>query len=180
MKKSNQKQLTVEDIKTVELKDYKDLGYDDSQRFEASLYINEQRVAIVSNDGGGGNHHYLWFDGRDKTEKVLHEYLHKLIKEGRFDETYKYYVEDIFPDGEAPPIETFMGIDDYINQLIDEFNLKKECKRNTCYTLHSDEWGVHQGYKEPYSKKTKLMLIEMYGENLKEILNERFVEPIEI
>jgi hypothetical protein len=179
MKKQNQKQLTVEDIETVELKAYKDLGYDDSQRFEASLYINDRRVAIVSNDGNGGNHRYLWFDGRDK-ENVLHEYVEKLKKEGYFDETYKHYVEDIFPDGETPPIEIFMGVDDYINDLIDKFNLKKKCKRNTCFTLKSSEWGSYRVLKMPYSVKVKRILTEKFGTELKEILNERFVEPLEM
>jgi hypothetical protein len=170
-------------IESVELKSYKEAGGEETTRFEAKLHLNGSKKAacVVSNGGTGGCHSYYWVDGY-KMEKKFTEYVQKLVKDGVFNDYYEsvktYYSKNQM---EPRPIEEYVGVDEYIELLIWESKVKKACKKKTCFTLKSDEWGDYREVREAYSEELKQWLTKECGDDLKEILNERFIEqPTEV
>jgi hypothetical protein len=158
-----------------ELRGYKELPGDETPAFEAKLHFNNSKkpVCLVSNEGRGGDTSYLWLD--NEAEKKFIEYVNKLAKEKVFDEYYEYYIKVYFSSCSEPPaLEQFVTLDTCIEHLILEFRIKKACKKKTCFTLKKNNYGEFYEVNMPFSEKTKQSLVKRFGENLKEVLNERY------
>jgi hypothetical protein len=97
-----------------------------------------------------------------------------------FDEYYEYYVNRYYSSNpeNARSKEEFLLPDDYVNHLIDQHKCKQDCNKFTCFTLKSDEYGDYNVLKQPYCERVKQYLTKHFGDNLKEILNERFIEQL--
>jgi len=176
---ASKKSVEITEITTVELKNYREAGGDETVCFEASLYINGNRVAVIGNSGTGGTHHYHWIVDR-KHEDLFHNHVQKLIKEGVFNDLYEEYLKDGIFTREKHSIEKLIGVDEYINYLIEELSIKKKCKKHLAFTLKSDEYGSYRTANQPYSAASKRHVLRTYGDQIKEILNERYVTPVQI
>ena len=184
-------------IETVELKSVKIASNmsEETIAFTATLYINGKKAAHVRNDGRGGDNHPQFLDR--ELGKEFHEFCNSLpprqfrgttsvndnglTKCCEASTTYHdteecckvcwKEIQDPFP----------MNYDSYIGDLLTEWmetdDWKKACKKGIVYTKHGEEnngkyWTIA---KATYSKGAASHLRERLGEELKEIVNERFI-----
>ena len=131
---------------------------EETTAFTASLYINGKKAADVKNDGRGGDNR-TWFMDRE-LEKEFCEFCTTLPYPGEsFNMTY----------------DSFIGV--LLDEWIENDDWKKACRKGIVYTKHGEEndgkyWTVA---KTAYSKSAASHLRERIGEELKEIINERFI-----
>lgn len=177
MAKKTQKQpASIDKIESVEIRDYKEAGGEETIRFEADLYINNIRACVVSNTGTSNDHTYCWLIDRSDIETKLMEHVQKLIQEGFFEHFYQSMEESYKKWGlDLDPIEQSIQLDYYIDILNWESEIKKSCQKKTCFILKSDKWNDIRSISRPYSPQTKEQIVRKYGDKLKEIFNERYV-----
>lgn len=138
--------------------------------FSATVYLDGVRAGHANNRGTGGPHDIDWSD-RDLGAKY-----------------------EAWLDSQVVPFTTYEGklttldtvwekLETMIDEALDAFEqekwLKRQCKSKTLFKLKDkeapekpDEWWV---IKAPFSEVAKHKLQKMYGDNLGEIANERFV-----
>ena len=136
--------------------------------FTASLYIDGKKAADVKNEGRGGDNHPRFLDR--EVEKEFYEFCKSLPPrdygmdaDGAFNETY--------------PMNYDSFIGDLLTEWIENDDWKKACKKGIVFTKHGEEnngkyWTIA---KATYSKGAASHLREWLGEELKEIINERFI-----
>jgi hypothetical protein len=162
--------------------------------YQGTLYRGSKRVANVMEEGNGGCLLYEWFD-RDggyveitvhdtnfdgkledapaktfkgtKEEKIFHEHADGL--------TY----EDNGWDDKGPMV-TRRGYGDYlITVLVGKFEserwLKRNTKKKTLFRLKGDKDETYRTVNSPYSARVKAWIESKYGDEVGEIMNERFV-----
>lgn len=161
----------------------------EGQGFNATLYRDGKRVAFVIDQATGGEYLYEWFDfdenkknqvtinivhGRydnkptswkgTPEEKLFHEYVDKQPK----DEP-----DDIFPDGSYPSTDQIVG------KLIDEYETaryyKRKCKKKTVVITKECKEGQCIVFDHPYKPEYRKHFEQKYGDQLVEIINERFI-----
>jgi hypothetical protein len=157
-------ELTLKNVKIVEAMS------EETTCFAASIYIDGKRAGLVRNRGYGGPHEIDWLD-RDLGQQ------------------YETWLKD-----QPVPFETYDGkielldnihdkLEVTINEALEAFEqerwLKNQCKKKTLFKLKDkedpekpDAWWV---IKAPFCEVAKKKLQQMYGDNLGEIANERFV-----
>jgi hypothetical protein len=142
----------------VELKAIKISGGEETTRFEAKLYINKKFAATVSNEGTGGCHYWYWQNR--ELEDLFNQHIKYLDQQGKFE-------------------FDFEQCDELIDQMIadheEEKRLKKWCKTKTVCTTYDLAKGEYRVFDIPYSSELKTRLRAKFGNNLKEIVNERFL-----
>ena len=136
-----------------QIKGLKTTGGEGASRFEVSLYFAGKRVATVSNEGNGSCHRWSWID--KEAEKCFDRILETLAVE--------------FEKG-----------DRFINRLIDKqvetTSFKSKCKKKTLFLLADEE--AKDGCRSinaAFSPEVKIHLVNKYGAQLGEIINERFL-----
>tara|TARA_Y100000310_G_C20065527_1_gene526961 strand:+ start:55 stop:537 length:483 start_codon:yes stop_codon:yes gene_type:complete len=139
---------------------------EETTAFTATLYIDGKKAAHVKNDGTGGDNH-PWFLDR-KVEKEFHEFCKSLPL---------IQPEPEFEDMEPYPQNYDSFIGDLLTEWIEDDDWKKACKKGIVFTKHGEEnngkyWTIA---KATYSKGAASHLRERLGEELKEIINERFI-----
>lgn len=129
--------------------------------FNATLYRDGKKVCFVIDEATGGNYLYEWVDRKEET--ILRDYCKSLPKE-------HYPEHDITIDVDA---------DMFVNELVIEFEnytqFKRKCKTATLFTLKTDEDGKYWSFKRTYCPDMKRFLQTKYGDQIKEIINERYV-----
>jgi hypothetical protein len=135
--------------------------------FTCTLYHDGRRVCRVFEAGDGGCTTYEWLDWKDGAEltpeeRMFAEFADTLTTMG-FDNT-----------------EMTHNPDSYISQLVDEFEDNKEyrrlCRKETFFRLKGDEKEMWRRMKISFSdSRVKPTLVERFGDQIEEILNERFV-----
>jgi len=157
-------ELTLKNVKV------NDQMSDETICFSASIYIDGGRAGTVHNRGCGGSHEIDW------TDRSLGKGYEAWLK------------------GQPVPFETYDGkielldnlhdkLEVTINEALDVFEqtawLKRQCKTKTLFKLkdkedpdNPDQWWV---IPASFNKLAKMRLRQMYGDNLGEIANERFV-----
>ena len=129
--------------------------------FEASLYIDGKRVAVVGNSGTGCPNYYHFKDR--ELEQKFYSYCRGL-----------------------PPVEVEFGgvayklknnADMVIGKIVDEMELQKEykrmCKKGVVFKLKKDEENSFRILETHNLPLAKTMLDKKYGDELDYILNER-------
>lgn len=130
--------------------------------FNATLYRKGKRIAYLTNDDSGGE--TMW-EGLSREEEAM---IKKFCTE----------VPDyIFPDYPDLPIKCDMGIfvGAMVNHYIDERLWIRRCKTKTCVLLKSHQPGHYTVYSAPYSTKLADHIRQKYGNDLLEIINERYI-----
>lgn len=135
--------------------------------FDASLYIDGEKVGTVRNDGNGGMNFISGY-GRGETLKQ------NLLKIKEAEEYAHSLPPQKFKDMEIP-----MSLDLLLTNLAQDISETKDfrnkCKTKTLFLLNDEEGtGFYNMIPVPYSPEIKEHLEKIYGDNLKEIINERF------
>ena len=145
-------EATAEDF---QIKGLKTAGGEETLRFEVSLYFGAKRVATVSNGGTGGCHKWDWLN------KEAEECFDRLLETLAFE--FDFEKDDQF-------------IDRLIDKQVETALFKSKCKKKTLFLLADEE--TKDGYRmvnAVFSPEVKSYLVNKYGVQLGEIINERFL-----
>lgn len=120
--------------------------------FSATLYWNNQKVAIAENTGKGGCNRYHWYDPAVKTAV---EHWATQNTESKFEQ-----------------------LDSVVLHLISDWEeqkrLKTMCKNKIVLRLKSNPTNF-MCYQQAYNPELKNKLKQIHGNDLIEIINERFL-----
>jgi hypothetical protein len=134
------------------------LGYD------CDLYMDGVLVCHSNNEGGGGPdmHHFVSKEMRDKVMAHI-----ATLPPHRWTE------DDI--DMEDSP----MDMDLFMMELVGEFQankaFKRQCKTKTLFRLKTDKPNEYHVSKQVFTAKIAEGMRKHYGDQLLEIINERFL-----
>ena len=135
---------------------------EETTAFTATLYIDGAKAAHVKNEGTGGDNHPRFIDR--ELEKEFHEFCKSLPPE---------YLDD---DDDDPYPMTY---DSFIGQLLTEWisndDWKKACKKGLVFRLKNDNGDQYRTTKGKYSPELASAIREKYGDDLIDIINERFI-----
>jgi len=136
--------------------------------FNLNLYRDGKKVCFVFDDACGGPYSYEWVDWKEKTE------------EGIFIDLMKSLPARSLGLGNGEPITVDMDGDIFVNEMFESFmqdkDMKKKCKTKILFILKDNKEGEYYEIKNAiYDTKTKEFLIKKYGDDLKEIINERYI-----
>lgn len=127
--------------------------------FNASLYQGGKKIAFVIDDATGGDLQIQWHDKTAKT--ALLEYINTL--------------PDCDIDGTGEHLVS-MSVDIFISELVNQHMERQQkrrwCKNATVFRVKGDRQGEYRKVPVPYSSAVKAKLIEEYGDDLEEIVNE--------
>ena len=152
---------------SIELKNVKVAHHmsEETTAFTATLYINGKKAAHVKNDGRGGDNH-PWFLDRE-VEKEFHAFCASLPVEKD-----EWHIENNL---EPSP----MSYDSFIGRLLEVWmekdDWKKACRKGLVYLLKSKGSEIYYTTKAPYSAVLAKQVREKHGDDLMEIINERFL-----
>ena len=147
----------------------------DSIAFNAELWIDGKLAAHVEDDGHGGAPHFRYVDrmhGKSEFEAVFDAWVAAMppIPPDQWD------IDNGFTDPTAMNPELWIGGELLRVEL--EKVTKRKCARNTLFRLvgdGADEYRTFQPARK-YTPAFAAQLREKHGENLLEILNERFIK----
>jgi len=131
--------------------------------FTADLYIDGVKAGTARNDGGGGS------NDTDFDDRELEEQFYAYCKS--------------LPPNRSGSFELPMNGDFYISILVDKYqqlqNLKRLCRRVTLFRLKSVEYkpNEYREIAEKFTPQIAAYLRRKYGDDLAEIINERFAKP---
>jgi len=150
--------------------------------YECSLYRDGKRVATVVNTANGGETDFYWKDmDKSRVEVAVHDWKDEMrtILVTPEEKLLHEHTDHMFYDESFGDKPLRMGIDGYIDTLADTFEqnktFKKWCRKQTCFRLKGDakdSWRtINMKFSDP---RVKPHLVNKHGEQLEEILNERF------
>ena len=140
--------------------------------FNAELWLDGKLAAHVENDGHGGNNFLRYVD--------------QMHGKSPFREAFDAWVEAMPPvpvdewakERDFGPMkmdaELWVGLE--VERHLEEQQYKRKCARNTLFRLASDGPDQFRSYK-PALKFTPTIAVKLrteHGDNLLEIINERF------
>jgi hypothetical protein len=170
--------------------------------FLCNLYKGNKKVATCADYGDGGSMHLQWLDATEpKVEtdtRIVYEFINdKFVKilgcpaffkeknmkikmtpeEYEFEEFIK---KECLTEVEGVDVPVYShDVESYICHLVDQYEsskyFKRKCRDATCFRLkrHSpDEYIIT---RQKYTPAVRAALEKEYGDNLTEIINERFV-----
>jgi len=124
--------------------------------FTASLYIDGKKAADVKNEGRGGDNHPRFMDR--ELEKEFKEFCLTIPYPG---ESY------------SMTYDSFIGI--LLGEWISNDDWKKACRKGLVFRVKSDNEDQYRTTKGKYSPELASAIREKYGDELVEIINERFI-----
>ena len=162
-----------------EVRNVKTFMGNDCPGFNATLYRDGVKIALVVDDGSGGMMSFEWLDCQaPKVEIPWWNYknepcmilctpeeakLHEFIRGKTF-------------DGLSGPEQ--MDIEMFASGLVDKFEnakrFKRLCKTNTLFRVNGDKDGEWRTIKGPFTKRIKDFIVKIYGVKVEVILNETF------
>ena len=190
--------MTKESVELKAVKVYVGMS-EGTTAFTATLYINGKKAAHVKNDGRGGDNYPRFLD------RTLEEDFHSFCKSlppRQFRDTTSANENGLtkccealttFHDSEECCKVCFkeimepypMNYDSFIGDLLDEWidndQWKKACRKGLVFFLKSDEKDnkdegiTYRMTKGQYSAILAKQVREKHGEDLLEIVNERFI-----
>jgi hypothetical protein len=155
--------ITKEAVELKNVKVYAGMS-EETTAFTATLYINGNKAADVKNDGRGGDNHPRFLDR--ELEKEFHEFCKSLPL---------VQPEPEFGDMEPYPMTYDSFIGELLEKWMDNDQWKKACKKGLVFLLKSDKSDSYYTTKAPYSAILAEKVREKHGEDLLEIVNERFI-----
>lgn len=133
----------------IELKNIKYAAFasQETDCFEASVYLDGKRVGTVSNDGNGGcNDYYPW-----KIKEQIDAYAATLPPQ-------------VFEDIELQPNADIL-IGDVLNAYLRLKEHKRMCRNQTVFRIPGREYqtGQYHSYPKPFDINVKLYLMARHG-----------------
>jgi hypothetical protein len=164
------KMYSVKNVKTGPSREYGPKG-----SYTCTLYRENKKIAEAFEAGDGGGLEVGWIGDRTEVvefkgfkQKMTHDELDFV----KFCETNTYECEW---SGETETYDSHM----YIAKMVDDFLTTKQikvwCRTKTVVRFKSDGEGEFSTFKSKYSPKVKEALKAKYGDQIVEIVNERFV-----
>jgi hypothetical protein len=150
--------------------------------FNASLYRDDKKVAFVVDSAQGGCLDFEWVDSQEPAvninitnrdglhhtykgtpeEKILAEYVNSLPK-------IKFF-------GKGLKVDSDMFVTKLVEDSENEKRLKRMCRTKTLVRTKECKDEEYYSYNTPFTPKTKEFITNEHGDNLIEIINERFIE----
>ena len=184
--------MTKESVELKAVKVYMGMS-EGSTAFTATLYINGKKAAHVKNDGRGGDNYPRFLD------RALEEDFHSFCKSlppRQFRDTTSANENGLtkccealttFHDSEecckvcfkeimepyAMNYDSFIG--DLLTEWIENDDWKKACRKGLVFRVKSDNEDQYRTTKGKYSPELASAIREKYGDELVEIINERFI-----
>jgi hypothetical protein len=155
----------------LQLKKLKTAGGEETLRFTAELYLDREKIAIVSNGGIGGGHEYNFFGAdnrqlftdyvnRFKTDLDLSDPLHQKVSE---------FVRDFqktIPAFSQQDIDADIVVDCAI-ALQEELKIfNKQCKNKTLFRLPEDPKDEYRTVNQVFSSELESLLTAKYGSGI--------------
>ncbi len=135
----------------------------DADSMECSLYYNTKRIAVVWDDSWGGGFRFT------PTTKANQRELDMFFKFARtFTVPTEYQKDGMTYNGD-------IVVDVLVNDFEETRQFKRACKTKVVFTLKDEPPYSFYTMKNRYNPATVEFLNKKYGDNLKEIVNERFV-----
>ena len=136
--------------------------------FTATLYIDGKKAAYVKTEGRGGDNHPRFMDR--ELEKEFHEFCKNLPEHYLYDDDDPTKVID----GPFPmTYDSFIG--DLLAEWISNDDWKKACRKGLVFRVKSDNEDQYRTTKGKYSPELASAIREKYGDELVEIINERYI-----
>lgn len=149
--------------------------------YNATLYRDGKKVALVIDDATGGEMEFEWLDF--KAPRVTVDWFNykgepdqikctpeeALLYEHIRGKTWA--ISDDDPNHQTSPD---IYVDELVNDTIVNQTYARKCKKVTLYRLKSDGEGEYWSINRPYSPEVKAGIEKKHGDNLLEIFNERF------
>ena len=129
---------------------------EETTAFTATLYIDGKKAADVKNEGRGGDNHPRFMDR--ELQKEFYEFCTTLPYPGEsYNMTY----------------DSFIGI--LLGEWIENDDWKKACRKGLVFRVKSDNEDQYRTTKGKYSPELASAIREKYGDDLIDIINERFL-----
>jgi hypothetical protein len=148
----------------------------DTLGYNATLYRDGTKVALLVNDGSGGELQISWFDVMKPRVAIS--------AEGYKGEQYAWNgtAEESALYGFVKSLNLGHGTDRwnveaFLASLVDDFEnikrFKRICKSNTLYRLVGDPEGEWRKLRHPYDEAVKSHLVGKYGKMLADVMNTK-------
>ena len=141
-----------------EIKNLKTFNGMEGKGYNANLFRDGKKVAelIDSGDGGMVSVREIVFG---EVKRIKQEISGKFIDLG----------ED-FQNMKVP-----MDVSSYLSQLVEEFEMKKLCRKYTLMRFKGDSEGFYRKLSLPFTPEVKAVLFRQYGDHIIEFINERYL-----
>lgn len=133
----------------------------ETNAFTASVYFAGKRVGSAYNSGCGGITLVKLLDPNDS--RAVEEFV-------KADPVARILAAESL----TTPVEAV--IDTLVDDHVELQWLKKKCRKHTLVVLKSHREGDMAQFSRPYTARFAERLREQHGDNLVEIINERFVK----
>ena len=137
--------------------------------FTGELWIDNTKAADLKNDGQGGAN-FMWFKDRE-LEKSFNAYCESLPSQPATDD---WAIERGFTDPTSMDADLWISLE--VGKIDEARYWKRKCSKTMCVILKSHNQGQFSQYKAwPYSAAAAAEVRKMHGDELVEIINERFI-----
>lgn len=130
--------------------------------FNVRLLRHGKKIAEVVDDGSGGVTMFYWTDRSE--ELKLQDLCAKVDPE--------------MYEGYEIKCDQSIFIEELVNHLQEENAWKSRCQKQTVVLLKSLGDSQYMQYKMPYTPELAKQIREQYGDDLVEIVNERYLKPV--
>jgi hypothetical protein len=140
--------------------------------FTASVYFNGKKIGTAENAGHGGNT-MIYPDPGKRNEFVAAE-------KWALAQPAQEWEVDWQDDPMIVESNMELLIDDLVVEFLDNRDWKRRCKTQTCFTLKGDNAGAYRTVNHPYDAGVAKYLANKYGDDIAEVINERFQSEVTI
>ncbi len=154
----------------IEIKSLKTCQGREGTAYSCTVYVDGKKVANARQDGNGG---MLWIDWSISNEPGYNNPVKERLQIYCNAQPDRVHSAGAHTFSTKIDIETL--IEDAVDALIQERQLRKWCKAKVVFRLVSTPEGEYLSYKGEYNARTRAQLELSYGKDLVEIVNERFV-----
>ena len=157
-------------IKTAELRGVKVIAAmsEESIAFTGSLYLNGKKAADLKNTGQGGCNEMRFSD--HELEKAFCAYCESLPPTP----PDQWAIDNGFPEPLAMEADYWISLE--VGKVEEKRHWKRQCAKSICVILKSHGDGEFALYKNtPYTPEKAAQIRAKFGEELVEIINERYL-----
>ena len=141
-----------------EIKNLKTFNGREGKGYNANLFRDGKKVAELIDSGDGG-------------EAVVREVVFGEVKRIEQEISGKFIdLGEEFQNMKVP-----MDVSSYLSQLVEEFEMKKLCRKYTLMRFKGDSEGFYRKLSLPFTPEVKAVLFRQYGDHIIEFINERYL-----
>jgi hypothetical protein len=163
-----------------EVRNIKNFMGTDYPGYNATLYRDDKKVAVVINDGGGGEDRFHWCDVMEPRVEVMavgpvgySRPVRCTPEEALLLIHIRNKTLDMKDGSEPVPMSCGMFVASLIDAYENAKRIKRACRNKTLFRLTGDATEAWRVIKAPFSQHIKQNLTNLYGQRLETILNEQ-------